>query len=124
MPLSPAVRSRYDSTVRHCTHSLLPFLPSPTSLPVGNPLAYERRPMRRREGEDTQQTFIYVQLQAYCSFLRSRARTQINQTSSSRVLRIRAARSWVKIVVCVSPRSALCAASAPRQTEKGFCPHR
>src|SRR3954464_5797407 len=32
----------------------------------------------------------------YCSFLRSRARTRINQTSSSRVLRIRAARSWVK----------------------------
>src|SRR3954462_805594 len=39
---------------------------------------------------------MHVQLQAYCSFLRSRARTRINQTSSSRVLRIRAARSWVK----------------------------
>src|SRR3954467_15470373 len=49
MPLSPAVRSRYDSTVPHCAHSLLPFLPSPASLPVGNPLAYKRRPMRRRE---------------------------------------------------------------------------
>ena len=31
----------------------------------------------------------------YCSTPRSRARNQYNQTSSSRVLRIRAARSWV-----------------------------
>src|SRR3954470_13184807 len=49
------------------------------------------------------------------------------QTSSSRVLRIRAARSWVKslrVCVCVSPRSALCATSAPRRTEKGLRPHR
>src|SRR3954470_3509867 len=50
MPLSPVVISRYDSTVRHCTHSPLPFLPSPTPLPMGNPLAYKRRPMRRGEG--------------------------------------------------------------------------
>ena len=54
----------------------------------------------------------------YCSTQRSRERTQYTQTSSSRVLRIRAARSWVNCS-CASPRSALRATSAPRRTKRG-----
>src|SRR3954466_14425258 len=42
----------------------------------------------------------------YCSTQRSRARTQYKPQSSSRVLRIRAARSWVN-PSRASPRSAL-----------------
>src|SRR3954466_13780022 len=54
MPLSPTVRGRYDSTVRHCSHcsrtvaTTTPFtiLPlSPTLTPVGDPLPYKRRPV-------------------------------------------------------------------------------
>ena len=43
------------------------------------------------------------------------------QTSSSRVLRIRAARSWVNCSR-VPPRPALCVASAPLRTERGPVP--
>src|SRR3954469_20593098 len=60
----------------------------------------------------------------YCSFLRSRARTLINQTSSSRVLRIHAARSWVKsLCVCVASICFLCNLRPP-PTDKGLRPHR
>src|SRR4051812_33879148 len=59
MPLSPTVRGRYDSTVRHCSHysrtvtTTTPFtiLPlSPTLTPVGDPLPYKRRPVCNVEG--------------------------------------------------------------------------
>ena len=38
----------------------------------------------------------------YCSTPRSRARTQYKPQSRSRVLRIRAARSWVKLLACTA----------------------
>src|SRR3954463_6548546 len=43
--------------------------------------------------------------------------------SSSRVLRILAARSWVN-PLCASPRSALRVTSAPAEPRKGLGPHR
>ena len=50
----------------------------------------------------------------YCSTPRSRARTQYKPQSRSRVLRIRAARTWVNCS-CASPRSALRATLAPAE---------
>ena len=50
--------------------------------------------------------------EVYCSTPRSRARTQYKPQSRSRVLRIRAARTWVNCS-CALPRSALRATLAP-----------
>src|SRR4051812_31375274 len=79
MPLSPAVRSRYDSTVQHCTHSPLTFLPSPASLPVENPFELIKGgPCDVGRGRTPSRHLPTSKLQAYYSFLRSRARTRIN----------------------------------------------
>src|SRR3954463_11681058 len=81
----------------------------------------EAHTQRRGEGEHSRS--VSLAAREYCSTQRSRARTQYNPQSSSRVLRIRAARSWVN-PSCASPRSALRATSAPRRTKKGLRPHR
>ena len=59
----------------------------------------------------------------YCSTQRSRARTQYTQTCSSRVLRIRAARSWVKLLACTASIRSL-RGLRPPSNRKGPGPHR
>src|SRR3954467_12143889 len=136
MLLSPTVKvggDHYSRTVAplfpHCYnyHPFYIFALSPTLTPVGDPLHYKRRPMRR--GRGGQPVDIYPRPSSKLTVASCAPEQELEsiQTSSSRVLRIRAARSWVKslrVCVRVSPRSALCATSAPRRTEKGLRPHR
>src|SRR3954470_3048274 len=83
--------------------------------------------MRNVEGGGTKKHSRSVSLAAgvYCSTQRSRARTQYKPQSRSRVLRIRAARTWVNCS-CASPRSALRAISAPAEPKGAWSagPHR
>src|SRR4051812_11283164 len=124
MPLSPAVRVRYDNTVQAAVPNtaLFQFYPCLRCHLTVTPLAYKRRPMRNVEGGGHSRS-VLLAARVYCSTQRPRARKQYKPQSSSRVLRIRAARSWVN-PSCASSRSALRAASAPRQTRKGLGPHR
>src|SRR4051812_5556603 len=124
MPLSPAVRVRYDNTVQAAVPNtaLFQFYPCLRCHLTVTPLAYKRRPMRNVEGGGHSRS-VSLAARVYCSTQRPRARTQYKPQSSSRVLRIRAARSWVN-PSCASSRSALRATSAPRRTRKGLGPHR
>src|SRR3954467_11823590 len=136
MLLSPTVKvggDHYSRTVAplfpHCYnyHPFYIFALSPTLTPVGDPLHYKRRPMRRGKGGHPVDIYPRPSSKLTVASCAPEQELESIQTSSSRVLRIRAARSWVKslrVCVCVSPRSALCATSAPRRTEKGLRPHR
>src|SRR6187401_358108 len=116
MLLSPTVKVGSD----HCSSTVAPLFPhcynyhlfyiftlSPTLTPVGDPLHYKRRPMHNVEEV---RNLDYSHARCSCIFKLPSA--QLNtQLSRSRVLRIRAARTWVKLPARPL-RSALCAPSA------------
>src|SRR6187399_2507915 len=81
--------THYSRTVTTTTN--VTFLPSSMLTPVGDPLSYKRRPMHNVERVRNLSNSL-ARCSWYCSSSSSRA--QYNQ-GRSRVLRVRAARTWV-----------------------------
>lgn len=89
MPLSPAIRVRYDTLYRWLYHPqfLFHFYPYLRCHLSVTPSAYKRRPMRNVEGgskAEKHSRSVSLAASVYCSTQRSRARTQYTQTCSSR----------------------------------------